>query len=175
MVNNLDLGILVEDIDILLPWGASKDELRNIANPVLQESSDRLRLYWNDHIVFGGIRSQVEAVFYRNRADLLDHPNANDKLNIVSLNFYPDSNLKPREQHELLKKDFIKALGKPSFDDIGEAPFFGLPFTEWDLPDALVVLMVFERFGEYCLGEIWHKPLPDWRISESKKKKMVQE
>jgi hypothetical protein len=54
-------------------------------------------------------------------------------------------------------------LGKPSYDGKGEPPFDNLPFTEWDLTDVLVVLMVFERFGEYCIGEVWHKPLPDWR------------
>jgi len=160
MVNNLNLGIFLEDVNTLLPWGASKDELRNISNPVLQESKDRIRLYWNEHKIFSGIKSQVEVAFYKNRTDLLDHPNANDNLNFVSLNFYNTNNLDSREQYKRLKTDFVRALGTPTFDSTEEAPFSDLPFTEWDLADVLVVLMVFERFGEYCIGEVWRKPLP---------------
>ncbi len=49
-----------------------------------------------------------------------------------------------------------------TLDGTGEAPFSNLPCTEWDLEAAFVVLKVFERFGEYCVGEIWYKPLPAW-------------
>ena len=163
MAKALSKGIFLEDINTLLPWNTPIDELRNIANPVVEESSDRIRLFWNDHVIFDGIRSQIQAVFYRNRGDISDHPNANDKLRIVSLSFYDIDELDPRELHERLKAEFTRAFGTPSFDGSGEVPFSDLPFTEWNLIDALVVLMVFERFGEYCVGEVWHKPLPAWR------------
>jgi hypothetical protein len=163
MINTLESGILLEDINILLPWGISKDELQYIAKPVLQESRDRICLYWNGHLILGDIKTQIEAVFYRGRSDLRDHPNANGDLHMVSLNFKNIEKLDPRKQHDHLKTQFIHALGKPSFDDAGETAISNLPFTEWDLADVLVVLMVFERFGEYCTGEIRHKPLPAWR------------
>lgn len=170
MINNLSLGIYLEDINILLPWGTPKDVLHNIANPVLQESEDRIRFYWKEHTIFGGITSHVEAAFYINRSDLLDHPNANGRLNIVSLNFSNTDKFDSREQHERLKIGFIHALGKPTFDGSGETTFSDLPFTEWDLTDVLVVLKVFEHFGEYCIGEIWRKPLPARRKARLRSK-----
>jgi len=122
-------------------------------------------LYWNDHIILGGIKSQIEATFYIKAG--LPHYNANGRLNVVSLNFYNTDELDAREHHERLKTGFIHALGVPTFDGTGETPFSDLPFTEWDLPNVLVVLMVFERFGEYCTGEVWRKPLPGWRTAKS--------
>ncbi|MBT3336676.1 MAG: hypothetical protein HN855_16570 [Anaerolineae bacterium] len=167
MIRDLNRGILLEGVDVLLPWDTPKDKLQNIGNPILQESSDRFQLYWNEHIVFGGIKTQVKAVFYKSIKNSADHPNANGKLHIVNLNFYPIEELKPREQYEHLKTDFIQILGTPSPERKIETKPFDQPFTEWELPSALVVLMVFERFGEHCVGEIWHKPLPAWRKPKS--------
>ncbi|NPA26491.1 MAG: hypothetical protein GXO36_02670 [Chloroflexi bacterium] len=163
MTHNLSLGIYLEDIGELLPWGTPLGELYNIANPIVQKGRDVIRLYWNNHSILGGIKSQIEASFYMNRPDLLDFPNAKGTLEMVSLNFYNSEQIHARQQHQQLKDKFIRALGKPSFDGMGEAPFSDLPYTEWDLDDVLVVLKVFERFGEYCVGKIWHKPLPAWR------------
>ena len=167
MANDLGCGIFLEDIDTVLPWGSEIRELLNIADPVLQESKDRVRLFWNDHLIFGGIRSQVEAVFYRDRPDLHDYPNANGNLHIVTLNFDDIDKLEPREKYEQLKIGFIQALGMPSFERKVEMTSFERPLTEWDSKHALVVLMLFERFGEYCIGEIWHKPLPASRKPKS--------
>ncbi len=160
MVDSLDQGIYLEDINTLIPWGASIDQLSKIANPVLQKSKDRIQLFWNDHIILGGIRTQIEATFYMDRT-VLPHCNENGRLNVVSLNFYNTDNLDPREHYKRLKTDFIRTLGVPTFE--GTASFSYLPFAEWDLPKVLVVLMVFERFGEYCTGKVWRKPLPGWR------------
>jgi len=44
MVNNLDHGIYLEDVNTLIPWGASIDQLSKIAKPVVQKSKDRIQL-----------------------------------------------------------------------------------------------------------------------------------
>ena len=155
--NNLGLGIFLEDIDILIPWNTSINELRIIANPVFQEGKDRVRVFWNDHVVLGGIQSQVEAVFYKNSAKFPDHPNSGGQLNKVFLNFYNFEKIDSREQHKRLKAHMTNTLGLPSSDGKGETPFSDLPFTEWDLNEIFVVLKVFERFGEYCVGEVRRK------------------
>lgn len=167
MINDLSCGIFLEDVNTLLPWDAPKDELCNIANPIREESNDRFRLYWNEHILFGGIKTQVEAIFYKENKNVPNHPNAKGRLHIVELNFYNTEKLNPREQYERLKTGFIQAIDMPSFERKAETGPFEQPFAEWDLQDVLVVLMVFEHFGEYCVGEIWHKPLPAYRKPKS--------
>ena len=164
-ISYLASGLLLEDANVEIPWGASVEELRRIANPLVQEHSDRIALFWNDHSIFGGIRCQVTATFFKkNRKNLpLDYPNTDGRLSLVSLNFSGHRNQNPREQHRSLKEHLIRVIGEPSFDGHGDAPFSDLPFTEWNLVDNLIVLFVFERFGEYCTGEVWRKPLPIWR------------
>lgn len=167
MINDLSRGIFLEDVNTLLPWDTPKDGLSNIANPIQEESSDRFRLYWNEHILFGGIKAQIEAVFYKENKNAPDHPNASGRLHVVDLNFYNIEKLNPREQYEHLKAGVMQSIGVPSSERKAETGAFERPLAEWDLPDALVVLMVFERFGEYCVGEIWHKPLPAYRRPKS--------
>lgn len=163
---DLATGLLLEDLNIKIPWGASVEQLRHIANPHVHELSDRIVLAWNNHVIFSGLKCQVTATFLKERkTELLPyyHPNTDGRLSLLSLNFRPSPNQSPREQHRSIKEHLIRVLGYPSYDGHGDVPFSDLPFTEWDLADALIVLMVFERFGEYCKGEIWRKPLPAWR------------
>lgn len=160
MINDFSRGIFLEDADTLLPWDFSREELGTIANPIQQESNDRFLLNWNGHVLFGGVKVQVEAVFYKENRQAHDHHNASGRLHGVNLNFPQMENLHPREQFERLKIDFIQALGAPSFEREGNSQSSDLPLAKWELPDALVVLMVFEHFFEYCVCEVRHKPRP---------------
>jgi len=122
MTHNLSLGIYLEDIGELLPWGTPLGELYNIANPIVQKGRDVIRLYWNNHSILGGIKSQIEASFYMNRPDLLDFPNAKGTLEMVSLNFYNSEQIHARQQHQQLKD-------KSSF-----APSESRPLMAWAKP-----------------------------------------
>jgi hypothetical protein len=167
MINDLRHGIFLEDIGTLLPWDTPKEDLCNIANPIQQESGDRFVLYWNGHILCGGIKTRVEAIFCKGNKNAHDDPNAHGKLHLVELNFSDIDDLDPRGQYERLKASFLQVIGAPSFELGVQNGSWERPLAEWDLPDALVVLMVFERLGEYCVGEVWHKPLPDYRKRKS--------
>lgn len=159
----LDQGIFLEDIDTLIPWGASANNLRKIARPRVDVQRSSIRLNWMKHKILGGIQVGIEAMLSED--PMLRSKTVNDHgLKLVSLGFYNPEMLDPRQEHQDLKARLSAQLGKPTYDGTGSEPDSGLPFTEWDLAEVLVVLMVFERFGEYCVGEIWRKPLPAWRV-----------
>jgi hypothetical protein len=164
----LDRGILLEDTETLLPWGAPLRKLRRLGKPRVGRLTDRVRLFWNDHVLFGGLRCQVEATFWRNQPDSSKTSNKDGCIDFVFLNFPNSISLNPRLQHADLKAQLTRALGLPTFDGNDDYPFSDLPFTEWNLDTALVELAVVERFGKYCIGEVWHKPLPYWRVPKNK-------
>ena len=155
----LDHGILLEDIGILLPWGAPGRKLRKSGRPLVLRQEDRMTLCWNDHLVFGGLRCQVQADFRRALLILPGMLVADSLLAMVYLNFPNSITINPREQFGDLKKQLIKTLGMPSFEGELDPPF-NLPSAQWDFDGTLIELYVNERFGEYCVGQVWHKPLP---------------
>jgi hypothetical protein len=159
----LDRGILLEDIGILLPWNTPGRKLRKLGRPLVSRSKDRVTLCWNDHLVFGGLRCQVQANFRRAFLTWPGMPVTDSSLAIVYLNFANSININPRSQFDDLKKQLIKTLGMPSFEGNLDPPF-NLPSAQWDSDMALIELYVNERFGEYCVGQVWRKPLPPvWR------------
>ena len=166
----LERGILLEDIAILLPWGASPRSLRRLGKQQVGRLTDRVRLFWTGHILLGGLKCQVEATFWKNQPASSKISNMNDCLELVFLNFPASISINPRVQHTDLKAQLTRVLGWPTFDGNGEYPDSDLPSTEWNLEAALIVLNVVERFGEYCVGEIWHKPLPTWRVARTNQK-----
>jgi hypothetical protein len=152
-------GILLEDSDVLLPWGAPLPDLRKTGRPDLYRERGVTTLSWKDRRFLGGLAGAVEAEFNRTPApEGEEDPNDEGRLRVVNFYIDPEPRETPRRQHLRVQKRLSRSLGKPS--RAGEDPTMHLPIAEWDLARVLVVWMVFERFGEYCVGEIWQKPLP---------------
>ena len=156
----LDRGILLEDIRILLPWDTPEKKLRKLGKPLISKlNKDRVTLCWNDHLVFGGLKCQVQADFQKASLFSPRPPVIDSFLTMVYLNFPNSINIHPRSQFNDLKKQLIKTFGRPSFEGNLDPPF-DLPSAQWDFDSALIELYVNERFGEYCVGQVWRKPLP---------------
>jgi hypothetical protein len=156
-------GILLEDSDTLLPWDAPLGDLRKTGKPDVQRARGRTTLFWNDRRFLGGLAGGIEAGFNLKPAPDEGDEDPNDGKRLRLVDFYPDPAPKetPRRQFVRVQRRLTRSLGKPS--RAGEDPVMRLPIAEWDLADVLVVWMVFERSGEYCVGEVWRKPLPRWR------------
>jgi hypothetical protein len=155
-------GILLEDSDTLLPWGAALADLRKAGKPDVFRERGATTLAWKDRRFLGGLAGAVEAEFNRTAAPRGEEdPNDGGRLRVVNFYVDPEPREWPRRQYLRVKRRLSRSLGKPS--RAGEDPTMDLPIAEWDLARVLVVWMVFERFGEYCVGEIWRKPLPRWR------------
>jgi hypothetical protein len=163
----LSKGILLEDSGILLPWNAQLKHLRKTGTPNVQRERGRTTLYWNDRRFLGGLSGSIEAAFDlapssdESEAD----PNDGKRLRFVSFDLDSEPKETPRQQYLRIKRRLTRSLGKPS--RAGEDPAWNLPLAEWNLARVLLVWMVFERFGEYCVGEVWRKPLPKWREEEA--------
>jgi len=153
IINQLSIGILLQNNNTLLPWHSPFDSLRSIANPVEHITSDRRVLVWKNCSIFDGVNCQIEAVFRNKSIDVLN-TNSNGKLNFVSLYFDNPEDVPPRELFVKVFLHFIEIIGKPS--DMGEnrTQFVELPYAKWNFWFGELVLMVFDRFGEYCVGHI---------------------
>lgn len=156
----LEEGIWFENIDTLLPWNARLEDLKQIGSPEVRIEPDRTVLHWRKQRWLDGLDCTISATFYHNSATHLSH-NSRNGLQLVNYHLYLPSEEKTRETYVRIKEALARRLGKPTADYA--AYRYGLPLAEWDFEHVLVVLMVFERFGEYLVGEVWHKPLPQWR------------
>ena len=161
--HRLDSGLFLEDEKVLLPWSSSLEELKSLSSPtIVSHSKTVIELFWYDRKFLNSLIGTVSAKF-----DLsVDHElqlNSIEGLKGIDLSLQQKS-FDPRAEYQRIHTRLTNLFGEPSEDH--EDYQFGLPLAEWDLEEVLVVHMVFERFGEYCVTEIWRKPLPAWRVKE---------
>jgi len=165
--HRLSEGIFFEDTGILLPWKKSLKDLRKIGKPKIRKETDKVHLYWQEeHLWLDGLRSNFNTTFFDSNyaIDLAKNEHINQNLSMELINFSTSDGAKsPRQEFERVKTHMIGVFGQPTFysDDYK----FGLPLAEWHIQEILLAFMVFERFGEYCVGEVWHNP-PSWRINK---------
>jgi hypothetical protein len=161
-------GIFFEDTGILLPWNASLKDLRKIGKPKIRKEADKTHLYWQEeHLWLDGLRAYFNTTFFDSKyaIGLARSEHINQNLSMGLINFSTSDGAKsPRLEFERVKAHLMRTLGQPTF--FAEDYKFGLPLVEWHIQEILLVFMVFERFGEYCVGEVWHNP-PAWRLANN--------
>jgi hypothetical protein len=60
----IDDGILLEDLDVILPWFISLRQAKGLGNPIVREhQGGRTDLIWKNAKVFGGISLDLTAIF----------------------------------------------------------------------------------------------------------------
>jgi len=164
----LSEGVLLEDVGLLIPWNSTLKDLKKLASPKTRKESDKFHLHWNKtHHWLSGLECYFNTTFFDSKysVKLANDAQTNQNLSLDFMNFStPDSGKTPRTEFERVKEHISRVLGRPTANY--ENYKFGLPLVEWHIQEILIVFMVFERFGEYCLGEIWHNP-PDWRLANN--------
>lgn len=165
--HRLSEGIFFEDAGILLPWNASLKDLRKIGKPKIQKEADKVHLYWQEeHPWLDGLRAHFNTTLHDSKyaIGLAKSEHINQNLSMELINFSTSDGAKlPRQEFERVKAHITGVFGQPTF--YAEDYKYGLPLAEWHVQEILIVFMVFERFGEYCIGEVWHNP-PAWRIAK---------
>ncbi len=163
----LSEGIFLENTGVLIPWNASLMDLKKIGKPKIQKDADSLTLYWQkEHLWLGGLTTYFNTTFFDSKyaLRLSNDKYTNHNLSLEFINFStPDAGKSPRTEFERVKEHITNRLGQATADYKDKN--LGLPLVEWHIQGILIVFMVFERFGEYCVGEVWHNP-PSWRIAE---------
>ena len=156
-------GIYIENKNILIPWNSKVEKLEKTDSPKKSQSEDRISLGWQkDYTWLGGLQSSFHTIFY--------FSSGAGKVNIISeglrmMEFYTKGGgTSPRTEYPKVKEYICDVLGKPTKEESPDYTHYKLPIVEWDLDDVFFVYMIFERFGEYCVGEVWHKPIPSWRL-----------
>ena len=64
-----------------------------------------------------------------------------------------------KDQHDRVMHALDQLFGFPASVSF----VYGRPCADWSFGQVLVCYMVFERFGDYCVGEVWFDP-PAWRV-----------
>ncbi len=160
--HQLEDGIFLEDTGTLLPWNTQLDHLKKIGSPEVRIESDRAVLHWRKRRWLDGLECTISAKFYHDSETRSNTQTTAQGLRLVNYHVHSPSEENARESYVRIKDALVQRLGKPTADY--EDYEHGLPLAEWDFEQVLVVLMIFERFGEYLVGEVWRKPLPKWRV-----------
>lgn len=151
-------GVWLEDSSELLPWDASIEQLKRIGNP---NAYGRTLVRWSGRKCFDGLSCSLEASF----DSIPDKYSVNTtKLRHVTISFDSLEHESQFQLYERVLKKLILLFGNPKDFTHESWNQMKLPFVEWDMDDVLLVHMVFERFGPIAVTELWHQPIPDWRI-----------
>jgi hypothetical protein len=62
MPHQLDVGILLEDSGVVIPWGAPTEELARLEFPSVLRGEASIHLTWSERRCFGGLRADVKAI-----------------------------------------------------------------------------------------------------------------
>jgi len=130
----IDKGLWLESENILIPWGATENELQNIKN--LQKPSE-ITYSWTNQIVFG-----IEGVNVTITFDKYENENS-----VRFFRFMKNSG-SVLDSYEMINSHLIKEFGKPTSNEKDE---YNYPHTVWELGSAEIILGIAERFMDYLV------------------------
>ncbi len=146
----LDQGIYLEDIDVLIPWGITKADLVHYGDPEVRTFD--WMFTWSDHVCFGGIPCTINAVFHKGYIGLaenrvsLHHVSVNPKLEVVYSHTGFDE----------IRKYLLRVLPAPSIDK-AQNELSLKPIIIWDFPSVRVRVDVADIWNEdLCFFTISH-------------------
>lgn len=142
---SLDKGLLLEDLNELLPWNADMEALRRIGSPELVESGDKVRLCWKGRTFLSGLEGVICSQEW-------DRRNPRKRLRMITLRGFMGQS-DPLESFRLHLAHLAPLLGHP-FEVCPQPgrscwPADEYPSCTWPLGQITVDLAVFDRFGSY--------------------------
>ncbi len=146
----LDEGVMLEPDDILIPWGATTDDITKYGSPTLlgldrSTFSYSRRLAWEERRCLGGLRctltAELSAYFTGKKPDTLR------SIWIHALGFDIRTNAHVYHEYRTVQEHLEQVLGAP--DDA--TPVWGLPYATWYYASVDVAHYVFPaNGGEVC-------------------------
>jgi hypothetical protein len=133
-------GIKLEVEDEEIPWGSTADELRLIGNPECALDGIQSQILWRGRKVLGGLA-----------ADVLAKLHGKQRLRKLDLGTWR-SGESVSEHHTRIANHFNQYFGAQP--NVSVDPFASLPSFTWYGEGLKVHLMVFDRFGEYCIVSV---------------------
>ncbi|OPZ82999.1 MAG: hypothetical protein BWY76_02491 [bacterium ADurb.Bin429] len=144
----LDEGIFLEDIQVLIPWGTPREQLREIAAPEVHVSSPGRVLYaWRDHHCLGGQKSILQAEFHD--VAVYGQEIYQDRI-FKYMAVYPVAFLdvdNPRKTYDETRAYLIDILGAPTCS-IDYRASRGYPSTRWEYDAIKVELFIYDKNGD---------------------------
>jgi len=144
----LDEGIYLEDIQVLIPWGTPREQLREIASPEVHASSPGRRAYtWREHRCLGGQKSILQAVFHD--VAVYQHEIFQDRI-FKHMAVYPVAFMdvfSPRISYDKTRAYLVDVLGTPTCS-IDYRTFGGYPSTRWEYDAIKVELFIYDKNGD---------------------------
>lgn len=135
-IEMLTQGVLLEDRDLLLPWGATREELKALdAHYKERETADRWELVWPDCTVLNGVKIRLSAVFYTHSQEKIL-----DRLGCDHLNDGTYESAK--HKYAELKNHISQCCGQPAQE--------GTERATWEVPGAAINLYIWDHFDFFC-------------------------
>jgi hypothetical protein len=154
---SLEKGVLLEDSQSLLCWGASRDTAWSIGNPSHhRQTDDPTRIKWEENIL-GGLP-----------CGLLAYLPDSATLDRVSIWLRLPENTCPRDaryQYCRLFDHLFVRLGQPHIISAGLGNFYA-PILTWKHQNCVLQLYTGEHHGDFTSLEITHGKAP--RFQERK-------
>jgi len=139
----LERGLLIEDKQVVLPWGTSWSALSDVGSPFVTEARADFSFAWRYVRFLGGLYGDVHAKLTRKR------PLRELELHV-------------RFQNETAQMTFDRislhlrsSIGMPTRSETNK--FDGYPTEEWSMPPVAIWHSITERFGEYHVMRIRHR------------------
>lgn len=137
----LSEGLVLEKTGKLLPWFRSLAEITRKGGRPYPEKGKRTKLCWEDEIVFGDIKANIEAMEFG--------------LGVFAIN------IKNEQKFESVKKEYdailhllIDKFGTPT--ELGKNEY-GYPWVRWRWGHICLGLAIAERFVDYVYLSVSNK------------------
>lgn len=134
---SLEHGLLLEDRQVLLPWGLAWRMLTALGSPEVNMSD---LVCWQNVTCLGGIRANV-----------VGRPNPERPLRDLEVTA-ASTGESPEQTFSRVGTHFRELIGAPTTS--ADAP---LPHEEWKMPPITIFHGIFDRFGEYHVIRIRHR------------------
>ena len=140
---SLEKGLLLEDRNILLPWGTSCQKLADLSSPAVTQAQSQILFAWQYPRCLDGLCGVVQA-------------RLTSKKNLREIELRVAAQTETAQQtFNRVSLHLQRAFGSPSRSE--KSKFGGYPLEEWILPPITIWHMIAERFGEYHILHIRHR------------------
>jgi hypothetical protein len=139
----LEKGLLLEDRDVLLPWGTQWRRLADIGSPSVNESRTEILFAWQYPRFLGGLCGSVQARLTHQRPlrDLELHVGAQAET--------------PQQTFERVSAHLRDSFDAPMRRETSKHD--GYPTEEWHIPPITIWHLISERFGKYHILHVRHR------------------